>query len=47
MSRGLNENEALNMIVTGFFDAFAKEIPLEYAVEFNRLIQLEMSGAVG
>lgn len=47
MSRGLSENEALNMIVTGFFDAFAKEIPLEYAVEFNRLIQLEMSGAVG
>lgn len=47
MSRGLSENEALNMIVTGFFDAFAKEIPLEYAVEFNRLIQLEMSGSVG
>jgi len=47
MSRGLGENEALNMIVTGFFDAFAKEIPLEYAVEFNRLIQLEMSGSVG
>ena len=47
MSRGLSENDALNMIVTGFFDAFAKEIPLEYAVEFNRLIQLEMSGAVG
>lgn len=47
MSRGLKENDALNMIVTGFFDAFAKEIPLEYAVEFNRLIQLEMSGSVG
>jgi len=47
MSRGLSENEALNMIVTGFFDAFAKEIPLEYAVEFNRLIQLEMAGSVG
>jgi Fe-S cluster assembly protein SufB len=47
MSRGLSENDALNIIVTGFFDAFAKEIPLEYAVEFNRLIQLEMSGAVG
>lgn len=47
MSRGLSENEALNMVVTGFFDAFAKEIPLEYAVEFNRLIQLEMSGSVG
>ncbi len=47
MSRGLNEQEALGMIVSGFFDAFAKEIPLEYAVEFNRLIQLEMAGAVG
>jgi len=47
MSRGLSETDALNMIVTGFFDAFAKEIPLEYAVEFNRLIQLEMEGAVG
>ncbi len=47
MSRGLNEQEALSMIVSGFFDAFAKEIPLEYAVEFNRLIQLEMTGSVG
>ena len=47
MSRGLGEQEALGMIVSGFFDAFAKEIPLEYAVEFNRLIQLEMIGAVG
>lgn len=47
MSRGLSETEALNMVVTGFFDAFAKEIPLEYAVEFNRLIQLEMEGSVG
>ena len=47
MSRGLSEQEALGMIVSGFFDAFAKEIPLEYAVEFNRLIQLEMAGAVG
>ena len=47
MSRGLTETEALNMVVTGFFDAFAKEIPLEYAIEFNRLIQLEMEGSVG
>ena len=46
-SRGLTEEMALNMIVTGFFDVFAKEIPLEYAIEFNRLIQLEMIGAVG
>jgi Fe-S cluster assembly protein SufB len=47
MSRGLSETEALNMVVTGFFDTFSKEIPLEYAVEFNRLIQLEMEGSVG
>ena len=47
MSRGLSEQEALSLIVSGFFDAFAKEIPLEYAVEFNRLIQLEMIGSVG
>lgn len=47
MSRGLSENDALNLVVMGFFDAFTKEIPLEYAIEFNRLIQLEMSGAVG
>ena len=35
------------MIVNGFFEAFAKELPLEYAVELNRLVQLEMEGAVG
>lgn len=47
MSRGFSEDEALSMIVLGFFEPFLKEIPLEYAVEFNRLISLEMSGAVG
>lgn len=47
MSRGLSEQEALNMVVMGFFEPFAKEIPLEYAIEFNKLIQLEMVGAVG
>lgn len=47
MSRGLTEEQALNMVVVGFFDAFAKEIPLEYAIEFNKLIQLEMAGSVG
>ncbi|MBI2547065.1 MAG: Fe-S cluster assembly protein SufB [Candidatus Aenigmarchaeota archaeon] len=46
-SRGLSEQEAVAMIVNGFFDKFVKELPLEYAVEFNRLIQLEMTGAVG
>ncbi|MBI4177092.1 MAG: SufD family Fe-S cluster assembly protein [Candidatus Aenigmarchaeota archaeon] len=47
MSRGLGEQDALNMVVMGFFEPFAKEIPLEYALEFNRLIQLEMAGSVG
>ena len=47
MSRGFTESEALNMIVTGFLEVFTKTLPMEYAVEFNRLIQLEMEGAVG
>ena len=47
MSRGLNEDEAMSMIVNGFIEPIAKELPLEYAVELNRLIQLEMEGSVG
>ncbi len=47
MSRGLTESEAYTMIVNGFIEPVAKEIPMEYAVELNRLIQLEMSGSVG
>lgn len=47
MSRGLSEAEATTMIVNGFFEPFTKELPLEYAVELNRLIQLEMEGSVG
>ena len=47
MSRGLSEADALNMIVMGFLDVFSKELPMEYAVELNRLIQLEMTGSVG
>jgi len=47
MSRGLSEQEALNMIVLGFLEPFTKTLPMEYAVEFNRLIELEMSGSVG
>lgn len=47
MSRGLSAEEATTMIVNGFFEPFAKELPLEYAVELNRLIQLEMEGSVG
>ncbi len=47
MTRGLTESEAYTMIVSGFIEPIAKELPLEYAVELNRLIQLEMSGSVG
>jgi Fe-S cluster assembly protein SufB len=47
MSRGLTEAEALNLVVMGFLEPFTKTLPMEYAVEFNRLIELEMSGAVG
>jgi Fe-S cluster assembly protein SufB len=47
MSRGLSQAEATTMIVNGFFEPFTKELPLEYAVELNRLIQLEMEGSVG
>ncbi len=46
-SRGLGEAEAKTMIVNGFFEAFTKELPMEYAVELNRLLQLQMEGAVG
>ena len=46
-SRGLSEQQALGMIVNGFLEIFTKELPMEYAVEFNRLIQLEMAGSVG
>jgi Fe-S cluster assembly protein SufB len=47
MSRGLSESESLAMIVNGFIEPVTKELPMEYAVELNRLIQLEMSGSVG
>jgi Fe-S cluster assembly protein SufB len=47
MSRGLSEQEALTMVVNGFIEPFVKELPLEYAVELNRLVQLEMEGSVG
>jgi len=46
-SRGIKENEAMNLIVLGFVEQFTKELPMEYALEFNRLIRLEMEGAVG
>ncbi len=47
MSRGLSENEATAMIVYGFIEPIVKELPMEYAVEMNRLIQMSMEGAVG
>ncbi len=47
MSRGLSEEEAMAMVVRGFIEPIAKELPLEYAVELNRLIELEMEGSVG
>jgi Fe-S cluster assembly protein SufB len=47
MSRGLSENEAYSMIVNGFIEPIAKELPMEYAAELNRLIRLEMEGSVG
>lgn len=47
MSRGLTENQALEMIVMGFIEPFAKELPMEYAVELNQLIKLEMKNSIG
>jgi Fe-S cluster assembly protein SufB len=46
-SRGLTEAEAKTMIVNGFFEAFTKELPMEYAVELNRLLALQMEGSIG
>lgn len=47
MSRGLSEEEATQVIIMGFIDEFTKELPMEYAVELNRLINLEMEGSIG
>ncbi len=47
MSRGLTEEEATEMIIMGFIEPFSKELPMEYAVELNRLIKLEMKDAIG
>ena len=46
-SRGLSEEEATTMIVSGFIEPLVKELPMEYAVEMNKLVQLQMTGAVG
>ena len=47
MSRGLTENEATNLVVQGFLEIFTKELPMEYAIEFNRLVKMEMEGSLG
>ena len=47
MSRGISEEDARAMIVSGFADNVSKELPLEYAVEMNNLIRLEMKGSIG
>ena len=47
MSRGLSEEDATSMVVSGFIEPLVKELPMEYAVEMNRLIQLQMSDSVG
>ncbi len=47
MTRGFSEEEALSLIVNGFMEPFTKELPMEYAVELNRLIKMEMDGSVG
>ncbi|MGQ0514482.1 SufD family Fe-S cluster assembly protein, partial [Bacillus sp. D-CC] len=47
MSRGISEQEATEMIVMGFIEPFTRELPMEYAVEMNRLIKFEMEGSIG
>jgi Fe-S cluster assembly protein SufB len=47
MSRGLSEEEATSMVVSGFIEPLVKELPMEYAIEMNRLIQLQMEGSIG
>ena len=47
MSRGLSEEQAMQMVVSGFIEPVVKQLPLEYAVELNKLIELEMEGSVG
>ena len=47
MSRGLSEQKATEMIVMGFLEPFTRELPMEYAVELNQLLKLEMEGSIG
>ena len=46
-SRGLSEEQATTMIVSGFIEPLVKELPMEYAIEMNRLVQLQMEGSIG
>ena len=46
-SRGIDETEATKMIVNGFVEPIVKELPMEYAIELNRLIELQMEGSIG
>jgi Fe-S cluster assembly protein SufB len=47
MSRGIPQGEAITMVVSGFIEPLVRELPMEYAVEMNRLIQLQMEGSIG
>ena len=47
MSRGLSESQAMSMIVNGFIEPVTRTLPMEYAVEWSRLIELQMEGSVG
>ena len=47
MARGMSEEEAGKLIVNGFIEPIVKELPMEYAVEMNRLIELQMEGSIG
>jgi Fe-S cluster assembly protein SufB len=47
MSRGLTEEQAAETIILGFLEPFTRELPMEYAVELNQLLRLEMEGSIG
>ena len=47
MSRGLSADDAAGMVVSGFIEPLVKELPMEYAIEMNRLIKLQMEGSIG
>ena len=47
MSRGMTEEQATSMVVSGFIEPLVKELPMEYAIEMNRLIQLQREGSIG